>query len=106
MEQLMSYFLKVLIDLFRKKYVGMVSQGLFIFFQFADSFNGETSLVLANAIHFKSDWLYKFGNVNEESFYLNKNTNFNVQMMGLHNKLKYHHDNELHYSMLILPYKV
>ncbi|XP_050535132.1 serpin B4-like [Daktulosphaira vitifoliae] len=70
-----------------------------------NSFDERTSLVLANAIHFKSDWLYEFKSVKKESFYLTTTEIFNVQMMRLYKKLQYYHDSEINYSMLMLPYK-
>ncbi|XP_050430549.1 leukocyte elastase inhibitor-like isoform X2 [Adelges cooleyi] len=70
-----------------------------------DSINENTALVLANAVHFKCDWLHKFNVAIDEPFYATPTTKVNVKMMSLTKDLLYYHDDQLMYSALELPYK-
>lgn len=73
---------------------------------FAGSISKMTTLVLANAVHFKSDWINKFSNTEDEPFYLTPNDKVTVKMMSLRHDLQYYHDDGLKFAALELPYQV
>lgn len=65
-----------------------------------------TALVLANAVHFKSGWLYEFTDAIDEPFYLTPSKIKTVKMMTLIHDLQYYHDDELKFSAIELQYEV
>ncbi|VVC33666.1 Hypothetical protein CINCED_3A010295 [Cinara cedri] len=69
------------------------------------SINEGTDLILANAVHFKSAWINKFTNTEEDAFYLNPNYKTIVKMMFLKHDFKYYHNKSLKFAALELPYK-
>lgn len=61
---------------------------------------------MASALHFKCPWHFEFFNTSEESFYVTSTNKITVNMMTLCDELEYHHDDELKFSVLKLPYMV
>ncbi|VVC24911.1 Serpin domain,Serpin, conserved site [Cinara cedri] len=66
--------------------------------------DANTALVLVNAVHFKSPWVYKFYEINKEPFYSYSKKIQSVKMMTLMHDLQYYHDMHLKYSAVELPY--
>lgn len=73
---------------------------------FTGSITKATALVLANAVYFKSGWVYKFKETLDESFYLTPSKEITVKMMHLKHDLLYYHDSNLKFAALELPYEV
>uniref|UniRef100_A0A481MQK4 Serpin n=1 Tax=Nipponaphis monzeni TaxID=196483 RepID=A0A481MQK4_9HEMI len=71
----------------------------------AGSITEGTSLVLANAIHFKSGWEHKFNDAVDEPFFLTPSQHVTVKMMTLKHDLMYYHDDELKFAAIELPYE-
>lgn len=63
-------------------------------------------LVLANAVHFKSGWIHKFDEAQDEPFYLTSSNQITVKMMNLKHDLPYYHDDDLKFAAIELPYEV
>lgn len=61
---------------------------------------------MANAVHFKSNWLHKFNDAVDEPFFVTPCNKVNVKMMKLIRDLMYYYDDELKYAALELPYEV
>ncbi|KAL4149577.1 hypothetical protein QTP88_003503 [Uroleucon formosanum] len=68
------------------------------------SITKDTALVLANAVHFHSSWVYKFNDAEDDSFYVTPSNKVPVKMMTLVHDLQYYHDNDLKFAALELPY--
>lgn len=62
--------------------------------------------MLANAVHFKSGWMYEFSDAVDEPFYLTPSKTKTVKMMTLKHDLQYYHDDELKFSAIELQYEV
>ncbi|NP_001156566.1 serine protease inhibitor 4-like isoform 1 [Acyrthosiphon pisum] len=75
------------------------------FFSCKDSITQDTSLVLVNAVHFKSDWAHKCIYVYDGSFYVTPRNKVTVKMMSLIRDFQYLHDTVLKFKALELPYK-
>jgi len=75
-------------------------------FLFAGSITKDTGLVLVNAVHFKSDWAYKFEYIYDDFFYVTPINKVTVKMMTLTRHFQYFHDKVLKFKALELPYKV
>lgn len=73
---------------------------------FTGSISQSTTLVLANAVHFKSAWVKKFTSTEDEPFFVTPNNKVIVKMMSLRNNLQYYHDDELKFGAVELPYIV
>lgn len=71
-----------------------------------DSITSFTKLVLVNAIYFKGNWNSKFpeNNTYEKMFWLNKEDSKRINMMSQENKFLVGYVQELHTSVLELPY--
>lgn len=70
-----------------------------------DSLDASTILVLVNAIYFKGTWMNKFleADTSKKTFYINKNQNFDVDMMTqMHQDYKYVENSDI--QVLGLPY--
>ncbi|XP_008178951.1 serine protease inhibitor 4, serpin-4-like isoform X11 [Acyrthosiphon pisum] len=70
-----------------------------------DSITKDTALVLANAVHFQSSWVYKFKDAEDDSFYITPSNKVPVKMMTLVHDLQYYHDSDLKFAALELPYE-
>ncbi|XP_008190237.1 serpin B4 isoform X2 [Acyrthosiphon pisum] len=70
-----------------------------------DSITNDTALILANAVHFQSTWIYSFNDAEDDSFYVTPSDKVPVKMMTLVDNLQYYHDNDLQFAALKLPYK-
>ncbi|CAI6368280.1 unnamed protein product [Macrosiphum euphorbiae] len=75
------------------------------FFSCKGSITKDTDLVLVNAVHFKSDWAYKFEYVYDDFFYVTPINKVTVKMMTLTRHFQYFHDKVLKFKALELPYK-
>ncbi|XP_022165487.1 serpin B6-like [Myzus persicae] len=69
-----------------------------------DSINCDTTLVLVNAVHFKSSWAHPFRHVYDEFFYVTPSNKVPVKMMNLECDFQYYYDSILKFSALELPY--
>uniref|UniRef100_A0A1B6CLW2 Serpin domain-containing protein n=2 Tax=Clastoptera arizonana TaxID=38151 RepID=A0A1B6CLW2_9HEMI len=85
----------------------------------ADSLHNALNMILVNAAHFKSDWIFSFSKAVEGDFYVSKTQKVIVEMMNtgktcdfkssstLNSKLVRIHFKNLSYSMIIvLPNKI
>ncbi|XP_004526014.1 serine protease inhibitor 42Dd isoform X2 [Ceratitis capitata] len=72
-----------------------------------DALNGDTRVVLINAIHFKGEWKYQFPKsaTREDNFYLNEVDSVRVPMMNLKESFAYGVIPELDAAVLEMPYK-
>lgn len=73
----------------------------------ADMLDGDTGLVLVNAIHFHGFWEIPFdsNDTYDGNFQVNSTKNVNVRMMSLEDKsFNYKHSSELHAKILQMPY--
>ena len=70
-----------------------------------DDLNNRTKMVIANAIHFKEEWKYKFDPSKTENspFYTQKNKSVDAQIMTQEQELFYMENDTL--QMLEIPYK-
>lgn len=72
----------------------------------SDSLNGDTRLVLVNAIYFKGNWAkqFKTDNTNEENFYLLDGSEVKCNMMHITGKYGYMEDENLKAKVLKMDY--
>ncbi|XP_060881642.1 serpin B4-like isoform X2 [Metopolophium dirhodum] len=68
------------------------------------SITNDTSLMLANAVHFQGTWIYSFNDAVDDLFYVTLSNKVPVKMMNLVDDLQYFHDNDLKFAALELPY--
>ena len=73
-----------------------------------DALNRNTSLVLINAMHFKSPWEYKFeaNRTRKQLFHLNSTATTEVDMMASSDRYSYAELPELGVQLVVMPYKV
>ena len=70
-----------------------------------DMINQDTSLVLVNAIYFKSNWAKKFGRTETTNFHISSYKSVEVPMMWKSDEVLYATLGSLSSTMLELPYK-
>lgn len=71
-----------------------------------ESVNGDTRLVLVNAIYFKGEWQEKFdtAQTRREKFYVDDQNTIDVEMMHITKYFLYNEDSNLKAKLLEMPY--
>ncbi|XP_050532594.1 serpin B10-like [Daktulosphaira vitifoliae] len=65
----------------------------------------STTMIMINALHFHSPWLYKFDEAKDEPFYITPTTTTNVKMMSLTANLGLYRNEAAKYSVIKIPYE-
>lgn len=101
-----AYFLKVVNKIYANMKLNANIINLSFIYRFTDSIDSDTTLIMANALHFQCSWSSPFLETSEEFFNVTSNRKITAKMMKKNGQLKYFHDDILKFSALQLPYLV